>query len=139
MGNFTGDSPPGLVDFDGKGEYSDPELTWNNTVGLTALKFLKSSSLGEEYANDMFVGDVNNGNLYHFNLDENRTQIILNGVLADKVVNSKEELDSAILGQGFTGGITDLEVGEDGYLYVVSGLVGSSDEGRIYRLISSHD
>ena len=62
-----------LVDFDGKGKYSDPEFAWNVTVGPTAIKFFKSDKFGKNYKNDIFVADVNNGTIYHFELDENRT------------------------------------------------------------------
>jgi aldose sugar dehydrogenase len=49
-----------LVDFEGKGTYSDPEFVWGNRVGPTALKFLNSSKYGKEYQNDMFVADFHN-------------------------------------------------------------------------------
>ena len=42
--DFESDS---LVKFDGKSEYSDPKLVWNETVGVTALKFLDSDKYGE--------------------------------------------------------------------------------------------
>jgi aldose sugar dehydrogenase len=129
-----------LVDFEGKGKYSDPEFAWIETVGPTALKFLNSDNkLGMQYVNDMFVGDVHNGWIYHFDLNEDRTDLILaGGLLADKVADSDSELQEAaggggnggiIFGKGF-GGITDLEVGPDGYLYVVS--IG---QGAIYRIL----
>jgi aldose sugar dehydrogenase len=128
-----------LVDFEGKGKYSDPEFAWIETVGPTALKFLNSDNkLGTQYVNDMFVGDVHLGNIYHFDLNEARTDLILGGgLLADKVADSDSELEEAagggdggiIFGKGF-GGITDLEVGPDGYLYVVS--IG---QGAIYRIV----
>ena len=35
----------GLVDFDGKGKYSDPEFVWSVTLGPTALIFLHSDQL----------------------------------------------------------------------------------------------
>jgi glucose/arabinose dehydrogenase len=54
-----------LENFDGKAKYSDPEFTWNGTIGPTALKFLNSDRLGTQYQNDIFVGDVHRGNLYH--------------------------------------------------------------------------
>jgi aldose sugar dehydrogenase len=53
-----------LVDFDGQGKYSDPEFTWAQAVGPTALKF--SEIYGKEYEHDMFVGDFHNGNVYNF-------------------------------------------------------------------------
>ena len=108
-----------LEDFDGKGHYSDPEFTWNKTVGVTALKFLNSDKLGKQYKNDMFVGDFHNGILYHFDLDKKRTGLSLTGQLKDKIANTSAELGSVVFGQGF-GGITDIQVGPDGYLYVLS-------------------
>ena len=45
-----------LVDFDEKGKYSAPEFTFNQTTGLTALKFLDTDKMGKKYENDMFVG-----------------------------------------------------------------------------------
>jgi len=120
-----------LVYFNGKGTYSPPEFTWNKTVGPTGLKFLTSDKLGQEYKNDIFVGDVNNGNIYHFDLNKDRTELVLTGKLSDKVADSSEEIyeSDIVFGQGF-GGITDIEVGPyDGYLYVVS-----SKEGKIFRI-----
>jgi aldose sugar dehydrogenase len=67
------------VDFNGTGKYSPPEFIWNQTIGVTALKFLNSDKLGKQYKDDMFVGDINNGNIYHFDLNKNRTEILLNG------------------------------------------------------------
>ena len=77
----------------------------------------------------MFVGDINNGRIYHFGLNNNRTELALNGPLADKIANSTNELQDIIFGQGF-GGITDIEVGPDGYLYIVS-----IDAGKIFRIV----
>jgi glucose/arabinose dehydrogenase len=108
-----------LVDFGGRGEYSDPEFIWNNTVGPTALKFLHSDKLGKEYENDMFVADFNNGNIYRFDLNDDRTELLLNGPLKDGIANSHQELKEIIFASGF-GPITDLQVGPDGYLYVLS-------------------
>jgi aldose sugar dehydrogenase len=120
-----------LVQFEGKGKYSDPELVWMDTEGPTAAKFLVSDKLGTQYKNDLFVADVHNGRIYHFDLNEDRTQLVLEGPLADKIIDtpSIEEFSNIIFGEGF-GGITDLEVGPDGYLYVVS--IG---QGAIYRIV----
>jgi glucose/arabinose dehydrogenase len=117
-------TPMNLTDFDGRGKYSHPEFIWEHAVGPTALKFLNSDKLGKEYENDMFVGDVNNGNLYHYDLDAQRRELLLDKGLDDKIVNNKSELSRVMVGSGF-GGISDLEVGPDGYLYVVSIGLGS--------------
>jgi glucose/arabinose dehydrogenase len=117
-----------LIDFGGKGKYSSPEFTWD--VAPTALKFLNSDKLGKQYENDMFVGDIKNGNLYHFDLNQQRTGLLLDGPLADKVA-SKDEINQAIFAQGF-GGITDIEVGPDGYLYI---LTFGEEDGTIYKIV----
>ena len=111
-----------LVNIGGKGTYRDPEFVWNQPVGPTALKFLNSEKLGKQYQNDMFVGDIINGNLYHFKLNEQRT-----GLLAGKVAANPQAI---VFGNGF-GGITDIQVGPDGYLYVLS------YSGVIYRIVPS--
>jgi glucose/arabinose dehydrogenase len=123
-GNITG-----LVDFNGTGKFSLPEFTWKGRYGPTGLKFLGSDNLGKQYENDLFLGDVHFGTLYHFDLDKQRSAFLLNGSLSDKIANSTEELQDVIFGKGF-GGITDVEVGYDGYLYVVSYVNGS-----IYRIM----
>ena len=124
-----------LVDFDGRGTYSEPELDWQEEVGPTAITFLNSDKLGKQYENDMFVGDIINGNLYHFELNKQRTELLLspNSPLADKVVSSydNKKLDEIIFGKGF-GGITDMQIGpRDGYLYV---LTFDKTQGTIYRI-----
>jgi aldose sugar dehydrogenase len=120
----------GLEDFNGKGKYSAPEFTWNDTVGPTGIKFFNSDKMGPEFKNSLFVGDVHNGNLYHFNLNHDRTALLLSEPLVDRVANSPEELQKIIFGERF-GGITDLEVGPDGYLYVLS-----HGRGVIYKIVS---
>ena len=123
-------NPTGLEDFGGKGKYSAPKFIWLNTSGPTAIKFLNSEKLGKQYQNDIFVGDFHGGNIYHFKLDQNRTGLVLNGSLADKIVNSQSELEGIKFGEGF-GAVTDLQVGPyDGYLYVVS-----HAQGKIYRIV----
>lgn len=123
----------GLVDFNGKGKYSAPEFVWDKPVGPTALIFLGSDKLGQDYENDIFVGSVKNGIIYHFNLDQNRKSLSLTGDLADLVLNKKDDSTQMIFGENF-GIITDLEVGPDGYLYVVSGNRGT-DAGAIYKIV----
>jgi aldose sugar dehydrogenase len=124
-----------LVDFGGKGKYSSPEFTWFNDVGPTAIKFFNSDKLGKEYENDIFVGDIINGNIYHFELDQQRTGLSLspNGTLVDKVVSSYDKnFDEIIFGKGF-GGITDIQIGpDDGYLYI---LTFDKTQGTIYRIV----
>jgi glucose/arabinose dehydrogenase len=123
-------NPDNLVTFDKRGKYSTPELTWGEPIGPTALKFLHSDALGKEYQNDLFVSDVLLGRIYHFDLNEDRTELSLKGPLLDKVAEKRDTgIDDIIFGENF-GGITDLEIGPDGYLYVVS-----FGKGVIYRIV----
>ena len=116
-----------LVNFDGKGKYSDPQFVWKQTIGPTALGFLNSAKLGKQYENTMFTGDVNNGNLYNFKLSPDRSALDLDGPLSDHVANTPDEEQTIIFGQGF-GVITDIKTGPDGYLYILG------YDGTIYRI-----
>ncbi|MFZ0647404.1 MAG: PQQ-dependent sugar dehydrogenase [Nitrososphaeraceae archaeon] len=130
--NGEDSSSDGLVDFDGKGKYSEPEFVWSVTLGPTALIFLHSDKLGQQYQNDIFVGSIVTGNIYHFDLNQDRTQLVLTGELEDKIAETRETGEQDIIfGEGFAG-ISDLEVGPDGNLYVVS-----LGQGKIFRVVYS--
>jgi glucose/arabinose dehydrogenase len=127
--------PNTLVSVDGKGKYSEPEFVSNETLGITGIKFLNSDKLGSNYENDLFVGDFNNGNIYHFDLNSKRTGLSLQSKLADYMANNKDELEDVIFGQGF-GAILDIEVGPDGYLYILS-LYEAKDKCSLDRVYSN--
>jgi aldose sugar dehydrogenase len=126
--------PNNLVDFDRRGEYSPPEFTWEDNIAPTAIKFLDSDKLGEQYTNDIFVGSFLEGSIYHFDLTSNRSGLELDHMLQDKIANSPEEVEGILFGKGF-GTITDIEVSPDGNLYVLTGI--RSDNGKLYRISPS--
>ena len=101
------DSERELVTFGGKGKYNNPEFVWKQPIGPTALKFLPSDKLGKLYGNSIFTADVDNGYLYNFQLNQDRTGLLLNGPLQDNVADSPDELDEGgvIFGKGF--GVAD--------------------------------
>jgi glucose/arabinose dehydrogenase len=88
-------------------------------------------------------------------LNQSRTGLVLNGTLANKIAANQSELQrkGILFGQGF-GGITDLQVGPDGYLYVLSPSAGGGDchgtstdqcvpynspvEGAIFRIVPAN-
>jgi glucose/arabinose dehydrogenase len=122
-----------LVVFEGS-RYADPVFSWEEPVGVTDLEFLNSTELGPEYAYNLFVGDINNGNLYYFKLNDNRTGIQFDAKqseegLTDLVADDDQEVSRIIFGTGFGGGITDIETGPDGLLYVLT------FNGNIYRIL----
>jgi glucose/arabinose dehydrogenase len=125
-----GITPQDLVQLQGS-HYADPVFSWLRSDGVTDIEIFNSSSLGERYTYNMFVGDVNNGNLYFFTINSNRTGLDLGGIpgLEDLVADNNEELNAVILGREFSGGITDIETGPDGYLYILT------LAGDLYRLV----
>jgi len=122
-----------LIIFDGA-KYGDPIFSWYVPVGVTDIEFLNSTKLGEKYDDNVFVGDINNGNLYFFEVNGNRTGVTFHDprlldLVADPVKEGEDsELSSLILGDGF-GRITDIESGPDGLLYIMT-----YEDGKIYRL-----
>jgi aldose sugar dehydrogenase len=125
-----GNTVEDLVQFQGS-HYADPVFSWLRSEGVTDIEIFNSSTLGERYDYNMFVGDINNGNLYFFTINSNRTGLDLGGIagLEDLVADNAEELNAVIFGRGFTGGITDIETGPDGYLYILT------LSGDLYRLV----
>jgi glucose/arabinose dehydrogenase len=107
-----------LYNFNGKGNYSDPEFAWKIPVAPTAIRFFNSSSLGDNYSNRMFVAEFQSGKILVFELSENRTSLDLPANLYGKVANTWNETGSVTFGEGFDG-MTDMRVGPDGFLYIV--------------------
>jgi aldose sugar dehydrogenase len=94
--------------------------------------------LGDDLKNNLFVGDINNGDLYFLKIDSNRSGININNNVLDRrnekglqdlVVDDKDELEKVIFAKGFDGRITDIETGLDGNLYILTYF-----DGRIYRI-----
>ena len=109
--------------------YKDPILSFIDSFGITDIEFLNSDKLGAEYSNNAFVGDLGYGNLYRFELNDDRTDFNLDSPgLDDRVVDNDDELASILFGEGFAG-VTDIKTGPDGFLYVLS-----FDDGTIYRI-----
>jgi glucose/arabinose dehydrogenase len=127
-----------LVNLPGS-HYADPAFSWLNTIGVTDIEFLKSSKLGNKYTNNIFVGDINNGNLYYFELNKGRTGLKFGdnsdydnnqaALLSDFVADDKAEVSTITFGMGFAG-ITDIKTSPDGFLYILSYFNGS-----IYRVV----
>ena len=117
--------PNDMLNLREKTYYSHPEFTSIPSLGLTGLSFLDSPRYGMLYQNDLVVGDFHNGHLYRFELNRERTELNLTGALRDRIAYDMNDLSLNILGRGF-GGITDIEVGPDGYLYVLALYQGGS-------------
>jgi aldose sugar dehydrogenase len=138
----TGITEDELVNFPNS-KYADPAFSWFPSLGITDIEFLNSSELGDKYANNIFVGDIGDltdGYLYYFEVNEDRTGIKFDNSsssnqveLTDLVADNEEEVSVTALGTAF-GGITDIETGPDGFLYILTLDRESDGEGKIYRI-----
>ncbi len=118
------DSLPKYGDF----VYNNPEFVWEKPVCPTGIAFSTSEKFAQ--ISSVFVGDCNNGNIYRFNLNEQRTGFVFDSPdLQDNTLNIGESNEEILFGTDF-GAITDVEEGPDGFLYVVS-----LSNGKIYRII----
>jgi glucose/arabinose dehydrogenase len=115
------------------GKFSEPEFVWQLPIAPTALIFLNSEELGDKYENDLFVASFNRGEIYNFDLTEDRSALELTGPLEDKTENNPAGYDGLKFARNF-GGITDMVVGPDGYLYV-----NGFFNGNIYRILTVED
>lgn len=120
-------APGDLVNLPGSA-YSDPEFSWLTPVAVTSIEFLTGSNLGSAYDDAVLVGANNTDDLYLFRLNAARTGFELSGGLADLVADSLAERNQVRFGEDF-GVVTDIQVGPDGNVYVLS-----LSEGAIYRI-----
>lgn len=113
----------------GNYRYGDPEFTWHKPVAPTAILFFNSSVIGK-YDNHILVGDCNDGIIYKFKLNSQRTGFEFDTPqLSDMVLNEGDPKDEIVFGRDF-GCVTDMKQGPDGMLYVVS-----LSYGKIFRII----
>ena len=124
-----------LETFGGKGTYRDPEFIWRDTIAPTSVLFIHTDNLGPKYKDNLFVGSVKNGTIFNFPLDETRMHLVLAGPLADKTADSNQETGSVTFGRNF-GIITDLQIGPDGNLYVLSNY---KHDGTIFKISAKNN
>ena len=55
--------------------YSDPKFSWYNGVAATAIAFPDKDGF-RKYSDSLFVGDFNNGRIYNFQLNSDRTGFV---------------------------------------------------------------
>ena len=116
-----------LVNLKGS-HYADPVFSWRQSRGITDIEFLNSTKLGDNYAYNIFAGDIN-GNLFFFRVSEDRNGLALAGDgLEDSVADNGAEVKQITFGKNFRG-ITDIETGPDGYLYILT------FDGSLYRVL----
>lgn len=100
----------------------EPNFIWKKNSTLTALTFVNSSGLGNKYVNDLLLGDTD-GYIYDFKLDNSRENL-----------NIEQNLSKNVFASGL-GSISDLKIGTDGALYVLTLTNNSSKEtGSLYRI-----
>ena len=101
--SISGDIEEDLVNFPGS-HYADPLFSWAERLGPTDIEFFNSTQLGDRYTNNTFVGDITRGNLYFFEVNENRDGIRNDTTqqqsgLSGLVVDSEDELSAITFGR----------------------------------------
>jgi glucose/arabinose dehydrogenase len=87
--------------------YDEPKAVFKNSPKLTGITFQYTDALGPNNNNSLFVGDMM-GNIYKFDLSKKRDYLI-----------GANNLSDSIFAKGF-GPISDLKVGPNGNLYVLT-------------------
>ena len=130
----TGVSESSLVNIPGS-QYADPVFSWSESRGVTDIEFFNSTALGSNYENGIFVGDITTGTLFYFEPNADRTGMALESdpLLSDLIADSDEEISSVTFGTGFAG-ITDIETGPDGNLYILTFDREADGLGSLYRI-----
>jgi glucose/arabinose dehydrogenase len=120
MTNVTADND--LVNFQGFSSYADPVFSWGTAVGVTDIEFYDSDRLGDDYTNNIFVSDANNGDLYFFEVNEDRSGLEFEnpGIEEDLVASNENERTAVAFATDFPSSITEVETGPDGYLYLLT-------------------
>ncbi len=118
--------------------YQDPVFSWKYEVAPGGIGFLNSRALGPSFQGDLFVGAaipaLEGGYLFHFNLSDDREGFEFgNSRLRDGVADNRDkheitESRGLLIGRNFGSG-TDIEMGPNGNLYVVS-----LTQGAVYEI-----
>ena len=132
MSNVTAEKD--LVRFQDVLSYADPVFSWGEAVGVTDIEFYDSDRLNDDYTNNIFVADANNGDLYFFEVNEDRSGLHFEnpGIDDDLVASNENERTAVTFVTGFPSSITDIETGPDGYLYV---LTYHPTMGTLFRIV----
>lgn len=109
--------------------YSDPAFSWRTPIGVAAMCFLHSARFDPDLRDQCVVGESVNSRLYLFQMNATRNGFVFTDPnLQDRVADTADERNHNSWGTGW-GVASDLRIGPDGYLYVVSHLAH-----RIHRI-----
>lgn len=135
MAANTGVAESNLVNMPGA-QYADPVFSWAESRGISDIEFFDSTILGPSYENGIFVGDITTGTLFYFepNADRNGLNLENDPLLSDLVADTDDEMSAVTFGTGFTG-ITEIETGPDGNLYVLTYDREADGQGSLYRIV----
>jgi glucose/arabinose dehydrogenase len=109
--------------------YDDPRFSWYRPIGVAAICFLRSARFDPDLRDQCVIGESVNSRLYLFQMNAQRDGFIFtDSRLQDLVADDSDERNLNAWGTNW-GVVSDLKIGPDGYLYVISHLAN-----RIYRI-----
>jgi glucose/arabinose dehydrogenase len=110
--------------------YIDPQFSFQQSFGITAIHFQRGAGLGAGYDGDVFVAAHNSMTVYRFEPTADRLGLEMpDSTLADHVADTLAERDR-LRWAWDVGVITDLETGPDGALYILR----FSSPSTLYRV-----
>ena len=123
LGATVDDAMSAMFELEGSA-YSAPVFSWRYPPAVTAIEFVPDDVLGASSANSAFLGTVLTDSLIRYPLTDDSTGFALEEGLADNVDDNTAkgdigESEPYVVGTGF-GVVTDIGLGPDGLLYVVS-------------------
>ena len=97
--------------------YQDPKFSFEQPIGITSIQFLAGSALGPAYDDAVLIGDYVHQQILLLRLNENRDGFVLEGSLADGVLDDGDVLAPFATDISV---VTDIQVGPDGAVYVAT-------------------
>ena len=115
--------------------YDDPKFSWLTPIGVSAITFLRSARFPQDIRDHAIVGESNNRRLYRFPMNATRDRFDFSAFpeLQDLVADTADERNLLSWGERWQI-VSDLKVGPDGFLYVVTHIGSSTVRPGVRRI-----
>ena len=115
--------------------YDDPRFSWLQPIGVVSIQFLRSARFPTDIRDQAVVSESNNHRLYLFRMNATRDGFDFSAFpeLQDLVADTADERNLLTWGTNWRI-VSDLKIGPDGYLYVVTHIGTTSIRAGVRRI-----
>ncbi|MCS7209541.1 MAG: PQQ-dependent sugar dehydrogenase [Fimbriimonadales bacterium] len=115
--------------------YDDPRFSWLQPIGVVSILFLRSARFPADLRDQAIVSESVNNRLYLFRMNAARDDFDFSAFpqLQDRVADNADERNLLTWGTNWHI-VSDLKIGPDGYLYVVTHIGSSSVPVGVRRI-----